>query len=224
MPLPFVLAPLLVSVLLLPRPATAEPCEAPAPTASSLRVRPVGLASGVLELGLRAYRRARCRGEVQRERLAIIDYSLPSSARRLWVLDVGRGELLFRDWVSHGRGSGEELARVFSNVPQSLTSSLGVFRTASTYHGKHGLSLILEGLEPGINDRARERAIVIHGADYASARHVARHGRLGRSWGCPAVPRQSAPAIIDSLRDGALVFAYYPSTPWLSTSVYVANP
>lgn len=175
-----------------------------------------------LELALRAYRCARARGLVSEPILTLIDYSLPSTERRLWVLDVDSGEVRFHELVAHGRETGANHARAFSNVSGSLQSSLGLFRTAETYVGRHGYSLRLDGLEDGVNDRARERAIVMHGADYATAGFAAEHGRLGRSWGCPAVDPKVNRALIDTIRGGTAVFAYYPDAGWLSDSSYLA--
>lgn len=155
-------------------------------------------------------------------RLAVIDYSRPSTQPRLWVFELGaKPRLLFSEHVAHGRGSGANVATSFSNVPESNQSSLGLFRTAEAYTGKHGLSLRLDGLERGINDRARERAIVIHGAEYVNAATAKAQGRLGRSLGCPAVRPEIAKPLIDAVKDGGLLFAYYPERSWLSSSTYL---
>lgn len=140
--------------------------------------------------------------------LTIIDYSKPSNEPRLFVLDLLRAKLLAATWVSHGRNSGEERAFSFSDRPDSLQSSLGVFRTGETYLGKHGYSLRLDGLSPGKNLNARRRAIVLHGAEYASPAHIKRFGKLGRSWGCPAVPREQAARIINLIKDGSVIYAH----------------
>lgn len=156
-------------------------------------------------------------------RLAVIDYSRPSTERRLWVFELSaQPRLLFSEHVAHGRGSGENLARSFSNVEGSHQTSLGLFRTAETYQGGNGYSLRLDGLEPGTNDRARERAIVMHGAPYVEPALAQRQGRLGRSYGCPAVRREVAQSMIDTLRDGQLLFAYYPDTQWLARSPFLS--
>jgi hypothetical protein len=125
------------------------------------------------------------------------------------VLDRAGSRVLARELVAHGRATGDDLARSFSNRPGSLQSSLGTFLTGSVYHGRHGLSLRLRGLDPGVNDRAEARAIVIHGAPYVSAEAVAQLGRLGRSQGCPALSPTAAPRVIQLIRDGTIVFAYY---------------
>jgi hypothetical protein len=154
-------------------------------------------------------------------RLAVIDFSLPSTERRLWLFDLETDELLYVEHVAHGRGSGDNLARLFSNVENSHQSSLGLFRTDETYYGGNGYSLRLDGLEPGTNDRARERLIVIHGADYVNPNLAVRQGRLGRSFGCPAVRPQVARALIDHLKHGQLLFAYYPDPDWLAHSPFL---
>ena len=149
-------------------------------------------------------------------RLAFIDYSRPSTQPRLWVFDVAAGKLLYEEVVAHGRGSGENIARVFSNAEGSHASSLGLFLTRETYQGRNGYSLRMDGLEPGINDAAMQRAIVMHGAPYVDPRQAQRQGRLGRSFGCPAVREAVARGMIDILKDGQFVFAYYPDAQWLS--------
>jgi hypothetical protein len=136
------------------------------------------------------------------------------------VLDLERGDVRFHEYVTHGRGSGHATSDRFSNVEGSKQSSLGLFRTAETYFGQHGYSLRLDGLEKGINDRARDRAIVIHGAEYATETVAQRFGRLGRSWGCPAVDPAIHRALIDTVRGGTAVFAYYPDPDWLADSDY----
>lgn len=144
--------------------------------------------------------------------LTIIDYTRPSTQRRLWVYDLRSRTLLFDELVSHGRGSGVTMATAFSNRPDSHMSSLGLFRTAEAYVGKNGYSLRLDGLDPGVNDRARERAIVIHGAPYVNAAMARANGYLGRSYGCPAVRPEIAHALIDAVKGGSLLFAYGPSS------------
>jgi hypothetical protein len=153
--------------------------------------------------------------------LTVIDFSKPSTMRRMWVYDLRERSLVLEDLVSHGRGSGRELPTVFSNQPGSYASSLGLFRTGDAYVGKNGYSLRLDGLEPGFNDRARERAIVIHGAPYVSAATAKALGFLGRSQGCPAVRPEIAHALIDTVKGGGLLFAYYPDPAWLKTSQYL---
>ena len=147
------------------------------------------------------------------ERLAVIDYARPSSEPRLWVFDLEGPSLLFVEHVAHGRGSGESRAQQFSNREGSHQSSLGLFRTGETYDGGNGYSLRLDGLEPGLNDRARERAIVMHGADYVDPLQALRQGRLGRSFGCPAVRTAVARPLIDAIKQGQLLYADTSDAP-----------
>ncbi|MBM4220028.1 MAG: murein L,D-transpeptidase catalytic domain family protein [Gammaproteobacteria bacterium] len=170
-----------------------------------------------LALAMKAMRCAQGTGlGVDATRLAFIDYSRPSTEPRLWVFDLASNRLLYEEVVAHGRGSGENLAKVFSNVSGSHTSSLGLFLTGETYQGRNGYSLRMEGLEPGVNDAAMERAIVMHGAPYVDPQSAAKQGRLGRSFGCPAVREAIARGMIDVLKDGQFVFAYYPDAEWLN--------
>lgn len=185
---------------------------------SSLHAAAPALDPGVLALALQARDCATRSGVADAQRLAVIDYSLPSTEQRLWVFDLARPGLLFAEHVAHGRGTGDDLASEFSNVEGSHRSSLGLFRTAETYVGGNGYSLRMDGLEPGVNDRARERAIVMHGAWYVDPQLALRQGRLGRSHGCPAVRQAVARPLIDALKSGQLLFAYYPDKDWLSRS------
>lgn len=155
------------------------------------------------------------------QRLAVIDYSRPSTEPRLWVFDLDRPRLLYAEHVAHGRGSGENLAQAFSNRDGSHQSSLGLFRTAETYHGGNGYSLRMDGLEPGVNDAARDRLIVMHGAPYVDPQQALRQGRLGRSYGCPALRPQVAREVIDALKQDQLLFAYYPDPAWLERSSFL---
>ncbi len=152
--------------------------------------------------------------------MTVIDYSLPSIEPRLWVIDMRSQRVIFNELVAHGRNSGQYFASRFSNVPGSLQSSLGLFRAEETYKGKHGYSLRMAGLEAGVNDNARDRAIVMHGADYVSRSFISQHGRLGRSWGCPAMRPEVSRQVIDLVKDGGAVFAYYPDQDWLNNSEY----
>ncbi len=174
----------------------------------------------VLQLAAGAMRCALRRPElgVVPTRLGVIDYSRPSTEPRLWVFDLKRQRLLFEEWVAHGRNSGSDLTEHFSNREGSYMSSIGVFTAQETYMGGNGYSLRLDGLEPGFNDRARERAIVIHGAPYVNPSAARLQGRLGRSLGCPAVRLTVARPLIDALRGGTMVFAYYPDQAWLKQS------
>lgn len=180
-----------------------------------------GLRDEVLQAALTSYRCARKEGFGKKRTLTIIDFELPSTEKRLWVIGLRRGELLFHDHVSHGKNTGEDMATDFSNVVDSKQSSIGVFQTAETYIGKNGLSLRLDGLEPGFNDAARERYIVLHGADYVSQAHIDEFGRLGRSWGCPAVPLEITEGLIARIDQGTLLFTWYPDSAWISASRFL---
>ncbi len=151
--------------------------------------------------------------------LTIVDFSQSSKNKRLYVLDLKEQKLLFNTWVSHGRNTGDEFAENFSNTDGSWQSSLGFYITENTHVGaKVGFSLILEGVEKGINDNAKNRQIIMHGADYATEDFINQTGRLGRSFGCPAVPPQMIEPIVDSIRDGSLLFLYYPDENYLNNS------
>lgn len=176
----------------------------------------------ILKLALNAYTKARHQGVVNKPILTIIDYSKPSTEKRLWVIDLRSDKVLFNTWVSHGRNSGAVNATSFSNAPGSLKSSLGVFVTENTYMGGEGYSLRLNGLEQGINSNALQRNVVMHGAWYVDSDVVKRYGQLGRSWGCPAVSTRLARPIIDTIKGNTLLFAYYPDRHWLNHSTYVS--
>ncbi|WP_394244478.1 murein L,D-transpeptidase catalytic domain family protein [Vibrio astriarenae] len=139
--------------------------------------------------------------------LTIIDYSRPSTEKRFFVIDLDKQELLYNTYVSHGVNSGGKTATKFSNVVNSRKTSLGTFLTDDTYYGGNGYSLRLDGLSKGKNDRARERYIVVHGADYATESFIKQNGYLGRSWGCPALPPELARDIIDLIKDGSVIYA-----------------
>lgn len=155
--------------------------------------------------------------------LTVIDYSKPSTEKRLWVFDLKSRELVYEELVAHGQGSGANMATQFSNEAETHRTSLGLFKTDATYVGKNGYSLRLDGLDKGVNDRARERAIVMHGAPYVSEAFVKTQGRLGRSWGCPAISADVAKQLIDRVKGGGLVFAYYPDSGWIKSSKYLGG-
>jgi hypothetical protein len=173
-----------------------------------------GLSPKVLAKALDAVSAARARGvSGKSDRLTVIDYSLPSTQPRLWVLDLAQGKVLFHELVAHGAGSGDKYATRFSNVNDSRATSLGLFLTADTYEGGNGYSLKLKGLDPGVNDQAEARHIVMHGAWYVSDDHARQFGMIGRSWGCPALPQADAPAVIDAVKGGSFVYAYAGAAP-----------
>ena len=180
--------------------------------------------SRVVALATRALACAKSSGLAADTRtLSLIDYSLPSTQPRLWVFDIERKSVLFEEWVAHGRNSGDDRPTHFSNAAGSLMSSLGSFVTEDTYLGHNGYSLRLRGLDAGFNDHASDRAIVMHGASYVSADLIRSQQRLGRSFGCPAVRTAIAHQLIDAIRDGSFVFAYYPDRDWLAHSYFLGN-
>jgi len=193
-----------------PKPAVAVPAVATTTSVPALLSAGAdGLSPQVLSAALDAVAGARARGVTGRDDLlTVIDYSLPSTEPRLWVLDLARGKVLYHELVAHGRGSGENVATRFSNVPDSRATSLGLFVTGGTYQGGNGYSLILKGLDRGLNDRAEERHIVMHGAWYVSPEQARSQGRIGRSWGCPALSEQIARPIIDTIKGGSFLFSY----------------
>ena len=182
-----------------------------------------GLSPRVLSLALDAVSAARARGISGRDDLlTVIDYSLPSTEPRLWVLDLAHGKVLYHELVAHGSGSGDNYATRFSNVDESRQTSLGLFLTGGTYEGGNGYSLKLQGLDRGFNDRAEERHIVMHGAWYVSPQQIRSQGRLGRSWGCPALSQEIAPSVIDTIKGGSFVFSYSDrDSTWLRAAASV---
>ncbi len=176
----------------------------------------------VYRLAIKAYDYATRHHDISRGNIiTIIDYSLPSSQKRLWVINIINHTILFHTLVAHGKKSGNNFAEYFSNKPGSLESSIGVFETGNAYYGRHGYSLRLYGLENGINNNAYQRSIVMHKAWYVSKDMIHRLGRLGRSWGCPAVSQKVSKPIIQTIRNGSLVFVYYPDNHWLNTSEFL---
>jgi hypothetical protein len=214
----------LTLLLFLPRCAGAPPSH-PLPTApATVPIEPAAESwprREVLDLALRAYRCGEREGRFRRPVLTVIDYSLPSTEARLWVIDLDRNVVLYHEPVAHGDGSGVVLPTAFSNRIGSHQSSLGLFRTDETYMGRFGYALRLSGLEPGFNDHARRRAIVVHGFPGVSEAYIAHGGTIGRSWGCPALPEEIAPQVIDHIAGGSAIFAYYPDKDWLRESHYL---
>lgn len=177
----------------------------------SLQLELAGLSRQAFDYAHRGWKKLKAQGKLLNDRiLAIVDFSLPSSEKRLFVIDVESYEILHHTWVAHGRNSGKEMVTSFSNRPASYQSSPGFYLTGQTYYGSNGYSLKLQGLEYGINDKAFRRAIVMHGADYVDPSYIESQGYIGRSMGCPAVPTEEAPAIINTLRNGACLFIYVP--------------
>jgi len=183
----------------------------------SLALNAAGLSRRAFDYALEGYNRLKNAGKLgNTDVLSIIDFTQPSSAKRLFVINLKTAEVLFNTYVSHGRGSGRETALAFSNQAESYKSSLGFYVTASTYEGKHGYSLRLNGEERGINDNAMSRGIVMHSAEYVDESVVRSQGYCGRSQGCPAVPEKLHKAIIQNIKNGSCLFIY-------STDKYYAD-
>ena len=205
--------------------ATPAPAAAGRFAIDRTAARTSGVNLQVLDLALQAVSCGIASGDLEQPpTLTLIDYSLPSTDPRLWVFDMRTGRILFNELVAHGRNTGDNMATRFSDVMESRESSIGLFRTADTYVGHNGYSLRLDGLEPGFNSHARERAIVMHGAPYVNADVAKNNGRLGRSWGCPALREAIAHQVIDTVRGGGVVFSYYPDQTWLKNSKFLNCP
>jgi hypothetical protein len=151
--------------------------------------------------------------------VSIIDFSRPSTEKRLLIIDLKEQKILHHTLVAHGKNTGQNRAVKFSNARGSNSSSLGLYRTAETYHGKHGYSLRLDGLEKGFNDNARSRAVVIHSASYVSEAFIKKYGRLGRSFGCPALPPEHSKEIIDLIKEGSCLYIYADDENYLENSI-----
>ncbi|MEO6288948.1 MAG: murein L,D-transpeptidase catalytic domain family protein [Ginsengibacter sp.] len=185
----------------------------------SLQLNTIGLSKKAFDNALKGFNQLRSMGKLENDQiLSIVDFSLPSSSKRLFVIDLKNFKILFNTYVAHGRNSGKEFANEFSNEPESYKSSLGFYVTKDTYHGSHGYSLHLEGEEKGINDNAYSRAIVMHSASYVGASVVKSQGYLGRSLGCPALPANLYKPIIEKIKNGSCLFLYSPNEEYLSRS------
>lgn len=173
--------------------------------------------------GFQGYYKLEREGRIQNPLLTLIDFSLPSTAKRLWVIDMTTHEVIQHTYVAHGMNSGLLKAADFSNQEASFKSSLGFYLTQSIYHGKHGISLKLQGLETGFNDQAEKRCIVMHGATYVSSKHIKIHKRLGRSQGCPAIEQSIAAHLIPKLQNQSCLFIFAPQESYLSHSSFITE-
>lgn len=167
---------------------------------------------------LRGFNKLKAKGVVKKNILTLIDFSMSSNSKRLWVIDLDSNTILFNSLVAHGRNTGEEYANSFSNSAESFKSSLGFYVTGEIYMGKHGKSLRLDGLEKGINSNARGRSVVVHGADYVSNSFIKNNKRLGRSLGCPAIPQEITAEVINVIKDKSCLFIYHPSKSYREAS------
>lgn len=177
----------------------------------SLQLNFSGIHRTAFEMAQKGFEKLKQQGAILNDSIiSIIDFSLPGSAKRLYILDLKHYRILFDTYVAHGRNSGKEFARNFSNLPSSFMSSLGFYVTTETYFGNHGYSLKLEGVEKGINDNASRRAIVVHGAEYVDESLIRSQGYIGRSLGCPAISLKESKSVINTIKDGTCLFIYYP--------------
>lgn len=184
-----------------------------------LELANLGLSREAFDYAIQGYDQLLSEGKLRKDHvLSIADFSLPSGKKRLFVIDLESGELLFNTYVSHGRNSGKALATNFSNQFNSFKSSLGFYITSGTYNGKHGQSLRLEGEEAGINDNAMSRGIVMHSAAYVGAHVAAQQGYIGRSQGCPALPENLYKPIIETIKNGSCLFIYSADAHYLANS------
>ncbi len=185
----------------------------------SLKLNSLGLGRQVFDYAMRGFNSMRQMSKITNDGiLSIVDFSKPSSAKRLFIIDLKKGKVVFNTYVAHGVNSGKEFANDFSNVPESNKSSLGFYTTATTYFGKHGYSLHLQGEEKGINDNAYNRDIVVHAANYVNEGMIKSKGYIGRSWGCPAIPPRLHVPIIDKIKNGTCLFIFGENAGYLSHS------
>lgn len=185
----------------------------------SMRLKRIGLAKKAFLFAWKGYKHLLQKRKLSNDDvLSICDFSQSSRRKRMYIIDVANKKLLMHTYVAHGRNSGGEYARSFSNKPESHKSSLGFYVTRNSYYGDHGLALKIDGLENGINDKADARNIVIHGSDYVGANYLRGRSYNGRSFGCPAVPKKDTQKLIHSIRGGSCLFIYHPTTGYLSKS------
>jgi hypothetical protein len=199
--------------------ASAEPVKDSTNSYSSiydaLDLQSKGLSREAFDLAIAGYNKLSAAGKIANNKLSIVDFSQPSTKKRLYIIDLKENKLLFNTLVAHGKNSGELMATNFSNTAESNQSSLGFYITAEKYMGKHGLSMKLDGVEK-TNNKARERAIVMHAADYVNENFAKSRGFIGRSWGCPAVSPEVNEPIINAIGNGSCLFVYSPKADYLS--------
>lgn len=196
---------------------------APAPDASTIysnaKLDQFSLSEGAFTYAWKGYQHLLEKNKITRQQyLTVCDLSQSSSKKRLYIIDMNNPRLVMQTYVAHGKNSGGEFATKFSNTPESLQTSLGFYITSTTYTGKHGLSLKLQGVDPGFNDKALVRTIVMHGANYVDEARAKAGIFMGRSWGCPAVPAKQSTSIINTIKNGSCLFIYHPDKNYLEHS------
>ncbi len=197
---------------------TANPIEGWKNTVAALSSK-FNISIEALQNAVKVYQQLKLAGQLNNQQfLTIADFSKPSSEKRLFIINMEKMELVFKSLVAHGRNSGTLMAEKFSNKMESYQSSMGFFITGNVYNGKHGMSLQLEGIEAGINDKAKQRAIVIHGADYVNEQLIKKQGYIGRSLGCPAVPNNQVKDIIETIKGSSLFYIHTPDKSYLQKS------
>ena len=197
---------------------TANPIEGWKNTVAALSSK-FNISIEALQNAVKVYQQLKLAGQLNNQQfLTIADFSKPSSEKRLFIINMEKMELVFKSLVAHGRNSGTLMAEKFSNKMESYQSSMGFFITGNVYKGKHGMSLQLEGIEAGINDKAKQRAIVIHGADYVNEQLIKKQGYIGRSLGCPAVPNNQVKDIIETIKGSSLFYIHTPDKSYLQKS------
>ena len=225
----FVLALLVFQPVASLKGSTPEKNYSPDPTDKimlyqQLGLEAMGLSRTAFQYALNGWNALLKEGKIKKDNiLSILDFSLPSGEKRLFVIDLELGKLLFNTYASHGKNSGKIIPTHFSNRQNSNQSSLGFYVTGDTYNGKHGTSLRLQGEESGINDNALSRGIVVHGAEYANEQVAEQRGYIGRSQGCPAIPQQLSRPIIDQIKNGSCLFIYSPNKEYLRKSAIAAK-
>ncbi|MBN2689559.1 MAG: murein L,D-transpeptidase catalytic domain family protein [Gammaproteobacteria bacterium] len=180
------------------------------------------LKAKVLKTALHKFEEAKADigSKIKKDILTVIDYTMPSNQKRLWVIDLDHDKVLYNSLVAHGKYSGALYARHFSDRDGSLESSIGTFLTEGTYYGHDGYAMKIDGLEKGFNDTAEKRHVVMHGAWYVSRNMIKRYGRIGRSWGCPALPEEKLKPVVNTIKNGSVLVAYYPNHDWLDNSQF----
>lgn len=202
---------------------TANPIEGWKNTVATLSSK-FNISIEALQNAIKVYQQLKLTGQLNNQQfLTIADFSKPSSEKRLFIINTEKMELVLHSLVAHGRNSGKQMAEKFSNKMESYQSSIGFFITGNIYKGKHGMSLQLEGIEAGINDKAKQRAIVVHGADYVNDALIKKQGYIGRSLGCPAVPQNQVKDIIQTIKGSSLFYIHAPDKSYLQKSNLIGS-